>query len=337
MRTDGRTKGVAWVLAALLTVPVTASAQEAARADLGREYTAWFYGWELGRLWERAGEQMRQFLGGVEALGGFRSQVQDQLGAEAELLGEEAVELGGETWYRRIARFEKYGGPVVVTWAYDDSGRVLHFTVYPQVSPAPTRHEAYETRTPLRLPFDGEWVVMWGGRTVERNYHAAAVDQRFAYDLVVVRDGRRHRGDPTDNASYHCWGVPVVAPGAGRVVVARDGVEDNRPGETNMAEPAGNHVVIDHGNGEYSFLAHFREGSVRVAVGDHVEAGTVLGECGNSGNSSEPHLHYHLQDTPTLGAGAGLPAQFRDYVAEGVEIERGEPRQGQRIRPATGN
>lgn len=326
---------IVWVVALLLGVVGTARAQVATGVEAGRTYTAWLYEGETDRLWERFGEPLRQLFGGVAGLDGFRTQVYAQLGAEAELLGEDVVDLGGETSYRRMVRFEKFGGPVLVTWVYDDAGAVLGFSVSPPAPPAPTRHEAYETRTPLRLPFDGEWAVIWGGRTVEQNYHAATVDQRFAYDLVVIRDGRRHRGDPTDNASYHCWGVPVVAPAAGRVVVARDGIADNRPGEVNPSEPAGNHVVLDHGNGEFSFLAHFREGSVKVAVGDVVEAGTVLGECGNSGNSSEPHLHYHLQSTPTLGEGEGLPAQFRDYMADGVTVERGEPIQGQRIRPAS--
>lgn len=221
-------------------------------------------------------------------------------------------------------------------WALGDGGVVQGFWMRPRREAAPSRFLEYETKTPLRLPFDGEWAVYWGGRTVEQNYHAVAVDQRFAYDLVVVRDGRTHTGDGTRNEDYNCYGLPILSPGAGVVAVAVDGIEDNRPGVMNASEPPGNYVVIDHGNGEYSFLAHLRKGSVRVRAGDRVSAGDVVGECGNSGNSSEPHLHYHLQTTPDFGRGEGLPAQFRSYVADDVPVERGEPVQGQRIRPAGG-
>jgi len=89
--------------------------------------------------------------------------------------------------------------------------------------------------------------------------------------------------------------------------------------------------VIDHGNGEYSLLAHFRNGTVVPKVGDKVKRGMIVGRCGNSGNSSEPHLHYHLQNGPHFGAAEGLPAQFSDYVADGKKTARGEPTRGQKI------
>ena len=101
----------------------------------------------------------------------------------------------------------------------------------------------------------------------------------------------------------------------------------------NPAQPAGNHVVIDHGNGEYSLLAHFRRGTVTVHAGDRVKAGELLGHCGNSGNSSEPHLHIHLQNASKFGSGEGLPMQFRDYCANGKPVATGEPRKGQTIGP----
>lgn len=64
-----------------------------------------------------------------------------------------------------------------------------------------------------------------------------------------------------------------------------------------------------------------------------MKAGQTLGLCGNSGNSSEPHLHYHLQNTGIFFDGDGLPAQFLNYVADGKAVERGEPRKGQQVRP----
>ncbi|HEY0037040.1 MAG TPA: M23 family metallopeptidase, partial [Longimicrobium sp.] len=113
-----------------------------------------------------------------------------------------------------------------------------------------------------------------------------------------------------------------------------DGIADNVPGQMNATQVVGNHLIVDHGTGEYSVLAHLRSGSVAVRTGDRVTRGQRLGECGNSGNSSEPHLHYQLQDGPEMGSSAGLPAQFTDYLADGQPVDRGEPVQGQAIRPA---
>jgi hypothetical protein len=197
---------------------------------------------------------------------------------------------------------------------------------------AATRFADYVTKTALHLPFDGEWFVFWGGRTIEENYHAFTVDQRFAYDLLIMRDGKSHPSDAKGNAGYYCWDAPIHAPAAGVVTESVDGIEDNVPGVMNASAPAGNHVVIDHGNGEYSLLAHFRRGTVAVHVGDHVKAGDILGHCGNSGNSSEPHLHYHLQNGPKFGGGEGLPPQFRDYCADGKPVSVGEPHKGQQIK-----
>jgi hypothetical protein len=330
-------------LALTLFAAAPAPAQQEAQqedADVlerGRELTEAFYQGELAEVVEAFNDDMRSALGGVEGLDTFRDQVLAQLGTETEVLDEQVTSPAGHRVYQRSARFERGPGSVVVLWAFDGDGRVAGFSIRPEQGEpeeAPTRHLDYRTKTPLRLPFDDEWTVVWGGRTVDQNYHAAHVDQRFAYDLLVVADGSRHTSAGAANEDYHCFRRPVLAPGPGTVAVVRDGVADNTPGEMNPGVPPGNHVVLDHGNGEYSFLAHFQEGTLRVAVGDTVAPGDTLGLCGNSGNSSEPHLHYHLQDTPTFGKGEGLPTQFLDYLADDEPVARGEPVQGQRIRPA---
>ena len=77
-----------------------------------------------------------------------------------------------------------------------------------------------------------------------------------------------------------------------------------------------------------SFLLN---GSVAVEPGDSVSAGDRLGLCGNSGNTSEPHLHFHVQDKPRFGQGNGKPAFFNDYLADGEFVERGEPTRGQSV------
>jgi murein DD-endopeptidase MepM/ murein hydrolase activator NlpD len=164
-----------------------------------------------------------------------------------------------------------------------------------------------------------------------------APDQRHAYDFLVWRAGATHRGSGARNSDYWAWGKRVLAPASGQVVAAVDGVHDNRPQVEveNPGEPAGNHVVLDLGNGEYALLAHFRKGSLAVRKGDRVSAGDILGRVGNSGNSSEPHLHFHVQDRPGLfGAARGLPLAFVDYRADGRRVARGTPVQGQFVERA---
>lgn len=321
--------------AALLAVAAVAFAQpvadQAAALERGRELTRAFYAGELAPIAQALSAELAEAVGGEAGLRAFRDQVTQQLGNEIQLLDEQVHEVTGAMVYARTARFEGYGGPVLVNWAVDRAGTVVGFQVQPApaTEPAPSRYLDHETRADLRLPLAGQWAVFWGGRSVEQNYHAAYRDQRFAYDFVVVQGGSTHSGDGRRNSDYHCFEQPVLAPGAGVVVAAVGALPDNVPGELDDAHPLGNHVIIDHGTGEFSFLAHLRQGTVTVEAGQRVEAGEPIGECGNSGRSSEPHLHYHLQDGPEFGAGEGLPAQFQGYLADGELVARGEPLQGQ--------
>ena len=216
--------------------------------------------------------------------------------------------------------------------AFDADGTIVGGNIAPIGDPLPPDPKAgYRTRTTLRFPLAGEWFVFWGGDTRRTNYHVVAPAQRHAYDLVVWRDGSTHRGTGTANADYWAWGQRVVAPAAGEVVAAVDGIADSQPltGAGNETDPAGNHVLIDVGHGEYVLLAHFQQGSVAVKVGDRVEAGQLLGLTGSSGNSSEPHLHVHLQDSPVSLEGVGLPLAFSDLVVDGEGEARAELVQGQ--------
>lgn len=193
--------------------------------------------------------------------------------------------------------------------------------------PAATEFLDYQTQTALHLPFAGEWYVYWGGRSVARNKHALARDQRFAYDFLILargRSGQSYRGSGENNTDYYCFGQPVYAPADGGVVRAENELPDNTPGEMNPKAVLGNCVILDHGCGEFSFFAHFRHGTVVVRAGERVRCGQLLAQCGNSGNSSEPHLHYHLQNTSVPFRGDGLPAFFVEYVADGKPVARGE-------------
>jgi hypothetical protein len=251
--------------------------------------------------------------------------------AIGEALGESALPAAAS---RRLYRADLRWGARTLAFllVLDARAQIAGIDLRPRGRLPRDPRAGYRLKARLTLPVTGEWWVFWGGPTERQNYHVVAPDQRHAYDLLVWRSGATHRGMGAMNADYWAWGRPVVAPAAGVVVAAVDGVRDNRPQVEveNRAAPAGNHVILDLGGDEYALLAHLRRGSVRVRVGQRVGRGAPLGVCGNSGNSSEPHLHFHVQDRAALfGAARGLPVAFRSYVADGRRIARGTPVQGQ--------
>jgi murein DD-endopeptidase MepM/ murein hydrolase activator NlpD len=253
------------------------------------------------------------------------------LGAETDVFGEVVVATGRLRIYQRRVRLQKMEPDFEAKWIFDRDGVVHTFAFTQAAEPAPSEHMDYAPRTRLAPPFSGTWFVVWGGPDISRNYHALAPDQRFAYDILVTRDGRSFTGDGSRNEDYYAFGREVLAPGDGVVIDAGDGADDNPPGTRRPEQPLGNYVVISHENGEHSLLAHLKKGSVRVRVGDRVARGDVLGLCGNSGNTTEPHIHYHLQTTPKPFAGEGLPVRFEAALIDGSRKENVEPIGGELV------
>lgn len=148
--------------------------------------------------------------------------------------------------------------------------------------------------------------------------------QRFAIDWMLLGDdGTLVSGDAEDPASWHGHGQAVLAVADGTVVEVLDDLPDQAPGT--LPDPAditletvdGNHVILDLGHGVFAFYAHFRPGSVTVAEGDEVRAGQQVGELGNSGNSSAPHLHLHLMHRPSALAADSIPYGLDAFTLEG--------------------
>lgn len=310
------------------------SAADSARMERGRTYTRWLYEGKADSLFAIFTPEMRQKLPTVERLAEFGQAVRQLMGTETGVVSETADEREGLLVYTRVAAGSNGDLRMRVVWVTDADGRVAGFLVQPHRDAAPPRFPDYTTKTALRLPFEGDWYVGWGGRTREQNYHVEYPEQRFALDVLVQRDGKSHAGDGKRLEDYYCWTRPILAPGDGTVAGVVDGLADQVPPARDARNPAGNHVIIDHGNGEFSLLAHLRNGSVAVKTGDRVTAGQKVGECGNSGNTSEPHLHYQLQNGPVFGPAEGILAQFQNYVADGLPVARGEPVRGQTVRPA---
>lgn len=155
----------------------------------------------------------------------------------------------------------------------------------------------------------------------------ARISQRFAIDWVEMEPNSTttFKGDPKDNKNYRAYGAEALAVADGVVSETKDGIPQNVPGITSRAVPitletiGGNHVIIDLGDGHYAFYAHLQPGSLRVKLGDHVHRGQVIGLVGNSGNSTEPHLHFHISNANSPLGSEGLP-----YAIDSFEVMGGK-------------
>jgi murein DD-endopeptidase MepM/ murein hydrolase activator NlpD/urea transporter len=186
---------------------------------------------------------------------------------------------------------------------------------------------------PFRLPFRGEWYVSQG----HDGQHTHQGLWRHGLDFEGrTPDGKAHTGEGKELRDYVCYGLPVVAAGAGTVVLVEDGIPDNPPGEMNLQDNWGNAVVIQHGANLYSVCAHMQPKSIRVKVGDVVTPGMELGRCGSSGRSPTPHLHFQIQRSKPLGSPT-IAFDFGDVmVRRGDQLEIGThtvPEEGSYVRP----
>lgn len=254
------------------------------------------------------------------------------VGSIEKVISEEVKQDHGVWVYKATCEFDKVDGPATLLLALTTEGKIAGLAVRPIAREFPSTKLDYITKTTLQLPFNGEWFVFWGGRTLAENYHATSRSQRFAYDMLIMKDGVSHTGDGKKLTDYYSFGADILAPAAGQVVWSCDSLPNNEIGQTDTTHPVGNGVVIDHGNGEFSLIAHLQPKSQKFKVGDKVQAGAVLGKCGNSGNTSEPHLHYHLQTGPEIKTAEGLPVTFTGLCVDGKKVEKAEPKKGQSIK-----
>jgi Peptidase family M23 len=189
----------------------------------------------------------------------------------------------------------------------------------------------------LRPPLLGKhWVVINGCCGLEGAHRVAMapvnggiwVAQRYAIDYMRLdAKGRFFEGNEHVPESYADYNADVHAVANGTVVEALNTLDDQVPGKLpdpstiNIHNIDGNHVVLDLGNGYYAFFAHMRKGSVTVKRGDHVKAGQVIGKLGNTGNTSAPHLHFHIMDSASVLGSDGLPYVIDNFAVRG-EINR---------------
>lgn len=186
----------------------------------------------------------------------------------------------------------------------------------------------YQPKTELSFPLEGPFLALAAADFNEP--HAQEWSQHHALDILALGPNLSlMTGDGSRNEDFATWGRKLLAPAEGKVTYARNDVPDNsQPLKVDQEAFAslpdrlwsigGNCVVIDHGNGEFSFIAHMQKGSVQVKTGDPVKRGDFLGLLGNSGNSGAPHLHYHLMAGDTLFRSDPLPLRFNNVFMTGI-------------------
>ena len=215
---------------------------------------------------------------------------------------------------RFVAHFER--GKQTIQISLDEQENISGLLFKPITDSRPPKFERNTTK--LGLPFRGKWFTVWGGDTKAQNYHVNFPAQKGAFDFLVLgKNNKTYERSGTRNEDYFAFGQSIFAVCDAEVVEVITGVDDNKPGVMNSAQPLGNAVVLKTANDEYIFYAHFEKGTIKVEEGDMVRKGQLLGNCGNSGNSSEAHLHLHIQDGPDLFSDVGAKCYFEEIVVNG--------------------
>lgn len=154
----------------------------------------------------------------------------------------------------------------------------------------------------------------------------ASIGERFAIDwLRITPAGDFYTGDSRENKNYPGYGSEVIAVADGVITQELDGIPENTPGSAIAASRTlesicGNYVVQSLGKGLYASYCHLQPGSLRVKTNATIKRGQVLGLVGNSGDSSAPHLHFHVCDANSVFACEGVPYAFRSFVEVSQEV-----------------
>jgi murein DD-endopeptidase MepM/ murein hydrolase activator NlpD len=173
-------------------------------------------------------------------------------------------------------------------------------------------------KTPISLPFKGDWFVFWGGDTKAQNYHVISTAQKNAFDIVMLGSaGKTYKDRGKYNEDYYAFGQPLYAAADAVAFKVITGYEDNIPGQRDNVNILGNAIILKTANEEYLVYAHFKKGSIAIKQGDSVKRGQFLGNCGNSGNSSEAHIHFHIQDGPNMLTATGIKCYFDSVEVNG--------------------
>jgi len=222
-------------------------------------------------------------------------------------------------------------GPLTLNLSLDDDRHINGLTITPFKEES--RPSMARNTSKLILPFKGEWTVFWGGDTKELNYHVDMKAQKNAFDMVMVdAQGKTYKTDGKSNEDYYAFGQPILAPCDAEVIEAVDGVKENTPGEQNPIYAPGNSVMLKTKNNEYILLAHFKNHSIKVHEEEQLKQGQLIGLCGNTGNSSEPHLHFHIENVENMNIATGVKCYFDKIVVNGSSKSDYSPIKGDKVK-----
>jgi murein DD-endopeptidase MepM/ murein hydrolase activator NlpD len=223
-------------------------------------------------------------------------------------------------------------GTFALTLTVDANGTIIGLYIKPYTETDLPKME--RTKTQFILPFHGEWTLCWGGDTPEQNYHVTGhPSQKHAIDCFIKDEkGKTCQSSRENNDDFYAFGKELIAPCEGEVVLVVDGVKDNKPGQMNPFFPTGNTVVLKTDNAEYLVFAHFKQHSIKVEQGQRVKQGDLLGLCGNSGNSSEAHLHFHVQNIEDLNRATGVKCYFAEILVNGEKRNDYSPLQNEKVK-----
>jgi hypothetical protein len=180
--------------------------------------------------------------------------------------------------------------------------------------------QSYEQKTQFILPFTGKWLVVNGGTERKESHSWGIPTQRYAYDFFIVDEhGMSYSGDNKILEHYYCYGQDILAPADGEVVSMADKFPNSMVyGGGNVECKAhdirGNFITIKHTEKEYSTIAHIKPDSINIEKGQKVTRGQIIAKCGNSGNTSEPHIHFQVSDGESFFTSAGLPVKFSEVI-----------------------
>lgn len=178
----------------------------------------------------------------------------------------------------------------------------------------------------IHLPFFGKWCVYqaFDGEWTHKG------KWKYAYDFVIKKNGRSYKNDGVFLEDYYAFGENVLSPINGYVVAKRDDLKDNPIGVVDRINNWGNYVIIRSDLGFFVEISHLMQYSIKVNVGDYVKVGDIIGKCGNSGYSPEPHIHIQVQKYGVLGSET-IPFKFFNYIKENKLYFYSLPKKGDEI------
>lgn len=198
---------------------------------------------------------------------------------------------------------------VIIAFDEYDIIQGLYFRLYEKTF---SMSEQIRTKNTYSMPITDEWFVFWNGTKEYLNYHYSFEQIRYAYGFAKLVNNQSYKGCPLKNENYFAFGADVVAPADGTVVQVMDSIKDNIPGVRDEENILGNYCIIAHEKNEFSMIAHLKKDSICVNIGDYVKTGDLLGLCGNSGYSSEAHIHFQVMNHVDFMQAKLLRIQFSD-------------------------